>query len=333
VRRALPDYTAAVGSDSFLDVVTNIVGILIILVMVVGMRARNAPAEPTAMTDGALDGALFAQIESLSMESSQVQDDMRRLQVQSNALQQELAMQEAGRNQLALIVAMAEKDLSERKARLDNQQQQRLARQSELQQARTNLADLQSEIERVASLRGPVKQVKTYATPISKTVSGTEIHFQLSSGHIAYVPIEELFDLAREETRAAMTHVSELTDRVMSVGPKQGFEMHYTLDVAIHAQQGQMAVRSKEWQVVPVQSPLGETTADALREESNFRRTLARYSPKDTTVTLWTYPDSFADFRVLNEELHRLGYAAAGRPLPDGVLIGGSPRGSRSAAQ
>ena len=41
------DYTAAVGSDSFLDVVTNIVGILIILVMVVGMCSRNAAGTRT----------------------------------------------------------------------------------------------------------------------------------------------------------------------------------------------------------------------------------------------------------------------------------------------
>ncbi len=333
MRRAPADYTAAVGSDSFLDVVTNIVGILIILVMVVGMRSRNAPPEPSATSEDAVDTAILAQVESLSTEAAQVQDDMRRLQAQSNAIQQELALQEAGRNQLALIVAMAEKDLNERKAKLGSQQQRRLEEQSQLQQARAELANLQRDVEHAASVRPSVTQIKAFSTPISKTVSGTEIHFHLSGGHIAYVPIEELFELAREETRASMTHVSELTDRVMSVGPKQGFEMHYTIDVMIHPQQGQMAIRSKEWQVVPVQMPLGETTVDALREDSNFRRMLARYSPKDTTVTLWTYPDSFADYRALNEELHRLGYAAAGRPLPAGVLIGGSPRGSKSAAE
>ena len=34
----------AFGSDSFLDVVTNMVGILIVLVMVVGVRIKHAPA-------------------------------------------------------------------------------------------------------------------------------------------------------------------------------------------------------------------------------------------------------------------------------------------------
>ena len=57
------------------------------------------------------------------------------------------------------------------------------------------------------------------------------------------------------------------------------------------------------------------------------------HSPRDTTITLWVYPDSFDLYRQLKEELHNLGFATAGRPLPEGVLIGGSSDGTRSSAQ
>jgi hypothetical protein len=50
------------------------------------------------------------------------------------------------------------------------------------------------------------------------------------------------------------------------------------------------------------------------------------------TLRIWTYPDSFAEYGKLKEELHRLGYATAGRPLPKGVLIGGSDHGTKSSA-
>jgi hypothetical protein len=53
----------------------------------------------------------------------------------------------------------------------------------------------------------------------------------------------------------------------------------------------------------------------------------------DTTVTLWCYPDSFAAYRQVREELHRLRIATAGRPLPDGAPIGGSAEGSKSVVQ
>ena len=333
MRRQLPPSdTDAPGSDSFLDVTTNIVGILIILVMVVGMRAKSTPSEEVP-SENATDPALTKEIDSLAGEAAGVQEDIYRLHRQSTAVQQELAVQEAGRNHLSLIVAMAERDLNERKAKLDSRRQQQLEHEFQLASAQNELTDIEQQIAHASDDRPAPVEVKAFHTPISKTVYGKEIHFQLSGGHVAYIPIEELFELARDETRANMTRVADLSNRVMTVGPKQGFEMRYTVDVAVDRRQGQMAIRSKEWEVVPVQSRLGEATDEALESDSNFHRVLSRYSPQDTTVTLWTYPDSFADYRALNEELHRLGYAAAGRPLPKGFPIGGSPRGSKSAAQ
>ncbi|MFH1264426.1 MAG: hypothetical protein ABIK89_01775, partial [Planctomycetota bacterium] len=61
-RRAKEDTTAA-GQDSFLDIVANIVGILIILVMVTGMRIRNATVE-AASTD-----------ESIRVEIASIEQD------------------------------------------------------------------------------------------------------------------------------------------------------------------------------------------------------------------------------------------------------------------
>ncbi len=333
MRRQLPaSDTDAPGSDSFLDVTTNIVGILIILVMVVGMRSKNAPLQDNP-SENELDSAVIKEIDSLAGEAAAVQEDIHRLHHQATAIQQELTLQEAARNHLSMIVAMAERDLNERKAKLDSRRQQQLEHDFQLASAQNELAEIEQQITQAgAELPAPV-EVKAFHTPISKTVYGKEIHFQLSGGHVAYIPIEELFELARGETRANMTRVADLSNRVMTVGPKQGFEMRYTVDVTVDRRQGQMAIRSKEWEVVPVQSRLGESTEEALASDSNFHRLLSRYSANDTTITLWTYPDSFADYRALNEELHRLGYAAAGRPLPKGFPIGGSPHGSKSAAQ
>ena len=53
----------------------------------------------------------------------------------------------------------------------------------------------------------------------------------------------------------------------------------------------------------------------------------------DTTITLWCYPDSFAAYRQVREEMHRIGIPTAGRPLPEGAPIGGSTEGSKSVVQ
>jgi hypothetical protein len=70
-----------------------------------------------------------------------------------------------------------------------------------------------------------------------------------------------------------------------------------------------------------------------MQNNSEFRRVLAGADPKTTTVTLWTYADSFSEFGKLKKMLYELGYATAARPLPPGQPIGGSPDGSKSAAQ
>ena len=59
----------------------------------------------------------------------------------------------------------------------------------------------------------------------------------------------------------------------------------------------------------------------------------ARAVAKDATITLWTYPGSFDDFRKLKKELYRLGFPVAARPLPDGVPISASSQGSKSTAE
>jgi hypothetical protein len=87
------------------------------------------------------------------------------------------------------------------------------------------------------------------------------------------------------------------------------------------------------WELIPVTSELGEPVDQALAADADLKQRLQRSSPDATTVTVWTYPDSFGNFRTLKEALFELGYATAARPLPNGILIGGSPSGSRSAAQ
>ena len=66
---------------------------------------------------------------------------------------------------------------------------------------------------------------------------------------------------------------------------------------------------------------------------SQFRQLVETMRPGATVITVWTYPDSFGDFRELKKWLFDRGFATAARPLPEDQPISGSPTGSRSAAQ
>jgi hypothetical protein len=71
----------------------------------------------------------------------------------------------------------------------------------------------------------------------------------------------------------------------------------------------------------------------ALSPGSELFSRLKAFKPQSTTVTVWVYPDSFDDFRSIKAELFKRGYLTAARPMPEGHPIGGSPDGSRSAAE
>src|SRR4029077_16453539 len=75
--------------------------------------------------------------------------------------------------------------------------------------------------------------------------------------------------------------------------------------------------------LTPVDDNLGETIDEALQPESQFHLIITGRKAKDATITLWTYPGSFDEFRRLKKELYRLGFPIAPRPLPPGGAVRG----------
>jgi len=174
---------------------------------------------------------------------------------------------------------------------------------------------------------------------LAKTVRGNEAHFQLQGQRITWIPLEQLLDEFKQDARSKASQLLSLPEFTGIVGPFGGFRLRYTLErqqlspeLAMATGAGGQYAQLRRWTLIPTSSTLGERVDEALGPTSHFRNRVASL-PRDTTITIWTYADSFKDFRRIKEELFAQGFETAGRPLPDGVPIGGSPEGSRSAAQ
>jgi nucleoid-associated protein YgaU len=329
--RPKPEDVSSAGQDSFLDVVTNIVGILIILVMVVGGRVQQIvlSAAPQARAKAA---ELEREIEERDQAAALVESEVAELAEQARTVATAAAYAGESRVALATAVAAAKVELAKRK---DSADKDRIT----AAEAASRRRELQAEIERctleaegIAHAPVTAKEVLAYPTPIARTVTGEELHFQIDQGRIAYIPLVELFELAKTQTRRHSGSLSTMAQRIETVGPIQDFSLDYVIDVKIDQARGQVLVRSREWVVRPSGPGIGETLEEAIQPQSRFRRVLGDVRP-DTTVTLWCYPDSFEQFRALREELHRLGIPTAGRPMPEGAPIGGSTEGSKSVVQ
>ena len=329
--RPSPEDISSAGQDSFLDVVTNIVGILIILVMVVGGRVQQIilTAVPQASTRA---DALEREIVGLEERAASAESEIGELDRQSRIVATAVSLASDARVQLATAVAAAKVDIEQQKQVTD------AARVAAVESA-TRRKELEAEIERctleaegLAHAPATTQEVLAYPTPISRTVNGEELHFRIEGGRIAYVPLTELFELAKTQTQRHAGSITQMSERIETVGPVQDFSLDYVIEVKIDQSRGQVLVRSREWVVRPAGQGIGETAAEALAAQSGFRRVLSGITP-DTTVTLWCYPDSFEQYRTVREELHRLGIPTACRPLPEGAPIGGSTEGSKSVVQ
>ena len=333
MRRFRVEEDRSAGQDSFLDVVTNIVGILIILVMVIGARVRQVMLETAEPIETPEIVELAGEVESRGQTLVSTEREIEDLQAQVRTLEAAVAGAGDARLELATAVAAAKLAVAERKSAADSAAvaaAERAARRRSLEE-RIQRCRLESEGLAHAATAS-TREVLAYPTPIGRTVNGEEIHFRLAGGRVAYVPLEELFELAKVHTRRNSDSITQLASRVVSVGPEQGFALDYVIEAKVDAARGQVLIRSREWVVRPADVAVGEPVEQALQPQSRFRTVLGGVKP-ETTVTLWCYPDSFEAYRQVRAELHRLGVPTAGRPLPDGAPIGGSTEGSKSVVQ
>jgi hypothetical protein len=329
--RYRPPEAESAGQDSFLDVVTNIVGILIILVMVIGGRVQQLVFDAPPPVDSQAE-ALAREIEALEATVAITENEVQQLVEQGEKITLAAVGANEARVELATAVAAATREMEQRKAAADSERVKVAEAAAKKQRLKAEIEKTELEAQGLAHAPQTSEKVLAYPTPIGRTVTGEEIHFRLEGDRIAYIPLTELFELAKGQTRRQQGDLASMSNRIETVGPEQDFTLDYVIETKIDQARGQVLVRSREWVVRPVGPGIGERVEAALGSHSRFRSLLADATP-DVTITLWCYPDSFEGFRKVREELYKLGVATACRPLPEGAPIGGSTEGSKSVAQ
>ena len=329
--RPKPEEISSAGQDSFLDVVTNIVGILIILVMVVGGRVGQMGLNAVPKANAKAE-ELARELGQLEIELATAENGIAELAGQGRSIEAAATGAAEGRIHLATAVSAANLEVEFRKQDVDGARVRAAESGARRKQLEVEIEKCSLELEGLAHLPATTKEVLAYPTPIGRTVNGDELHFRIDAGRIAYIPLTELFEMAKAQTQRKGAGIANLQNRIETVGPVQGFWLDYVIEARVDQARGQVLIRSREWVVRPMQENLGETPAEAIRPGSKFLRVMANITP-ETAVTLWCYPDSFEAFRAVREELHRRGLPTAGRPLPEGAPIGGSADGSKSVVQ
>lgn len=342
--------TIELGHDAFLDIVANLVGILIILVVILGSQSTAVIEEiqeqvredaeiETIVDDGTYaTDAQMARLAEQTMRSASAQSQSNRLENLVKQHDAELAAKKQQRAMLLDLVAEAKRVWDEKKKEFDAQTTANAELQTEVARAKSELDQLRGERERIEGQPEPVVAVAHLPTPMAKTVFGDEIHLRLKDNLLSVVPVDRLIEEIRGdfERMAVGSREGELDG---AVGPVRGYVARYVMSKSRElTQRGGSAGMATRIQLVsmtlePLAEPHGQAVEKVLNGSSELDIELAGRDPNSTTITVWVYPDSFGAFRSLKERLYLKGFATAARPLPLDQPISGSPHGSRSNAQ
>jgi len=335
------------GQDSFIDVVCNMVGILIVLVMIVGVRASSAdPPAPSAKTSAKVvkvDGAkAVAELERATRKAHEAQREIERAVKQATDLAVQSAIIEARREELSLLRAAVENQIEERRAKLDGVGKRQFDVQRDIAAAEIRLHQLTQEQLSLLSQSVDVEEVECVPTPLAKEVNGEEIHVRLKRGQLAVVPADELMEEVRRRGADYLRDGLRNRNQAEDVfGPIDGFRMRLSVErVEAPAIPGQSPLTAPERSTIvlqgvfiPTSDDLGQAVEQSLLPDSPLMRALRAKRTAAPTVTVWVYPDSYAELRTLKRVMWEAGIPMAVRPLSEGQPIIFSTAGTKSAAQ
>jgi hypothetical protein len=342
VGRRTANTTESPSYDSFLDIVANLIGILVILIMVVGVRAKDAfvsaaSAEPVVAQEVIEPERI--DVETPAREAASVEDDINRINRAMQQVEHEAEIRRKSRDTTYAMLTSLEQEIEQEKTKLDQSQRAAIELGANVQQASAYLDQLDAQRQALENESTAPEVLPHVPTPLAKTVFGREEHFRLQGGRLSYVPWEKLIEQFQLEAREKMYKLKGVPRFTDEFGPIGGYRVQYTLKKVRRSldtggvTMTQEGVELDRILMLPIRDDLGEPTEQLFQAGSDFRSRLETWEPRKTTITVWVYPDSFEQFRKLKGELYQLGFMTAARPMPAGEPIGGAPNGTRSSAQ
>jgi hypothetical protein len=339
MKRAEVDADQMPGQDSFLDVITNMVGILILLVLVVGIRTqRSVHCGPDVQAAEQLRSE--NEVRKAYSSALTTERNVREMVQRVSSARHETAFREEERAWMSENIAAAEKEISDRRAQLSTSDQRDFDLRQKLATAQSTLDDLTRQQVALMAREPNQEEIECQPTPVAKTVTGTEVHVLLSGDHVAVVPFDELLEQMKIDAQANVWRLKQQSELERTIGPINGFRLRYAFvkeGISGRSEAGtQMSgsvCRFSHCYVLPVANPAGEPADEALSAKSELFQQLQRYRPEGTTITIWTYPGNYERLRELKRTIREVGFQIAVRPLPAGMPMGASRHGSNSLSE
>lgn len=336
MRIAEDEFADMPGQDSFLDVLTNMVGIIILLVVVVGLRTSQATiraaVDQVRAKVGLANPAAEEKLAASKRAAASAEVELKGLMQQVVNVHDETSLREKERDYLTTYVAAFKQELDDRRAALTADKQRDFDLRRKLAESQQTLDNLGREHVALLAQPSEVEAIENQPTPIARRMTGKELILHVAAGHVAVIP-EQLFDEMIEDVKANLWRLRDQSQFTSSVGPINGFRLRYKVgmtsvrlagepDRNLPGSSKRFAVMVKPelvwYEIIPESSPLGEPVAMALAPQSALRQALQEHPPETNTLVVVVYPDSISELHQLKRELYSEGYSTADIPRPMG---------------
>lgn len=262
-----PPDEIAFGSDSFLDVIANIVGILIILIVVAGVRVKQLPLlalESEKIKEASAElpiDAEFFDEPSLPVEVANEElevpdfvsppipvfpeieaiEDPVNLMARANQLRVEATAKTGELENLSALLEELNKTTLKAENSVNRLQESLVEAEAEFKQNSLRMEALDLENQKSQQIVD-VLQERLYETnlrqpeadklahrlnPVGRIVSGKEVHFRLDGNRVSYVPIQQLSLLVKRDMQRRRDYLLKQPRFQSTVGPVNGYEMEY----------------------------------------------------------------------------------------------------------
>jgi hypothetical protein len=352
-RRRRPQREIPFSFDSFLDVVANVVGIILRLILVAWVGARAYHVAPTVPPPAAAQAERPDEAgpptspdplhDELERQRRELADARQRL------LDQLRRWDEAGEKRAAAEKSLEGAEARVRSLRAERETAERAAAETGrgMRTAALSLPEIQGRVQQVNAeidaLKNlpPPKHVLRYQTPVSTPLQTEEVFFECRAGRVAVIDVGAMLEQMHRDREAKAQQLARQWEVESVTDPVGPFRMRYTLEREHSPADGPAGAPLPDaqfrydvsWLIEPLRDVRGEPEEDALAPKSEFRRVVDALDSKVTAVTFWVYSDSFPLYRRLRDYLHERDFVVAGRPLLDGMPIGSSRRGTASRGQ
>lgn len=258
------------GSDSFLDIVANIVGILIILIVIAGLRVSHAPVTAVVATvaefeaeegdplppddpeipqsplrpdpEGSTQPLIISEPprlipprppgppEKLVRLAQALEAEIEAIYHKTADFTAAIERTTAQDDEVQTRLATVEQALATQKQALQAAQKETAVLGDALEQARRRLLNLKREIQQAEETQTAAEKLEHRLAPISHTVETNELHFRLLNGRVVPVPIDELSERLKAQIDRQKDWLVKFRQHQGTVGPVNGFVMNYVVE-------------------------------------------------------------------------------------------------------